>query len=249
MGNNSRNRKYSLNEHYFEKIDTKEKAYILGFIYADGNLKDTDGYYRLAFSQHPQDREILEYIKNQLNYSGPIRYDRSQVDKRNGQTYYHDRLQINSKDLIKDLNKHGVMQRKSLILKAPLIEQEFIGSFIRGYFDGDGTVGLYKKGPILVFLGTLELLSWINGYAKNGNIYPNGNIYSLNYTSRKSITPLIELMSESPFSMLRKTEKLDAIMVYLEGSSERMRMGHKKAWKTQRAKKNITPLPLPKTIL
>lgn len=223
---------YSLNECYFEKIDTREKGCVLGFIYADGCVDQNNRRYSLSFGQQTRDREILEYIKECLGYSGPIRYD--QLSKLNEQIYYCDRLKISSKKLIKDLNKHGVTPRKSLILEAPQIEQEFIGSFIRGYFDGDGHVGIYarkdcdSKHPGINFSGTLEVLTWIENNARGGNIYPDGNIYKLMYASKKSIMPLIELMNESPFGLSRKTKKLNEIVTFLENSEEREQIRNQK---------------------
>lgn len=206
-------RKYNLNTHYFREISSREKAYILGFIYADGCVSEGG----LFFGQHAQDREILEYIKECLGYSGPIFYDRP---NKLGQIYYHDELRIYSKKLVEDLNKHGVMQRKSLILEEPSIEQELNGPFIRGYFDGDGSAGLYENGkyktPIIAFSGTLNFLTWIKNNTKGGNIRPQQNIYRLRYASKKSIMPLIELMDESPFGVERKTKKIDEIINHYE---------------------------------
>lgn len=49
-------RKYSLNESYFEKIDSEEKAYFLGFLFSDGSVSK----YSLNLSLAEVDKEILE---------------------------------------------------------------------------------------------------------------------------------------------------------------------------------------------
>jgi len=51
-------RKYSLNENYFDEIDTSNKAYILGFLYADGYNNRINN--TVVLSLFKQDREILE---------------------------------------------------------------------------------------------------------------------------------------------------------------------------------------------
>jgi hypothetical protein len=53
-------RKYDLDEHYFDIIDTEEQAYILGFIYADGNnLFSLD---RISIHLAKRDEEILKKL-------------------------------------------------------------------------------------------------------------------------------------------------------------------------------------------
>lgn len=47
-----------------------------------------------------------------------------------------------------DLISHGCIPQKSLILKFPEISKELIPHFIRGYFDGDGSVGIYNNSSI-----------------------------------------------------------------------------------------------------
>ena len=55
-------RRYKLNENYFNKIDTHEKAYVLGFLYADGSNRG-DG---ITFTQDIERIDILENIKKAL---------------------------------------------------------------------------------------------------------------------------------------------------------------------------------------
>lgn len=81
-------------------------------------------------------------------------------------------------------------------------------------------------------------IKWIKSNAKDGNIYPNGNIYRLEYQSKKSIIPLIELMKESSFGLTRKTEKLDEIMAHLEKSDERKWAARKKGEEIQKQLKS-----------
>ena len=64
-------RKYDLNENYFEKVDSPEKAYLLGLIYADGcNYTPTN---TITFYFQEQDKHILEDIKRLLHYNSPLK--------------------------------------------------------------------------------------------------------------------------------------------------------------------------------
>ena len=60
-----------------------------------------------------------------------------------------------------DLINLGCIPNKSLILLPPKLKDEFISHFIRGYFDGDGSIGKYKNRYKITFLGTNDLLLWI----------------------------------------------------------------------------------------
>ena len=62
---------YKVNENYFEKIDTPEKAYILGFFYADGYNNEETG--ALEFVQKEERIDILEQIKKCLGCNYEIK--------------------------------------------------------------------------------------------------------------------------------------------------------------------------------
>lgn len=65
-------RKYSINEHYFDEIDTPNKAYILGFLYADGSNSMGKGTVSMALEEC--DRHILESIRKELNSQKELEY-------------------------------------------------------------------------------------------------------------------------------------------------------------------------------
>lgn len=134
-------RKYSLNEDYFNSIDSKDKAYWLGFIYADGFItKRNIGQNVLGITL--SEEEPLIKLKKYLNTDKPIGYYKktnSYSDKS-----YEYKLAIISDKIVEDLEKYGVIENKSLILTFPILPKELIPHFIRGYFDGDGSVFTHK---------------------------------------------------------------------------------------------------------
>lgn len=135
-------RKYYLNENYFDNIDTPNKAYILGFLYADGNINPKKQ--TISMSLQEEDFEILEKIRNEIGSEKPLKF----IDYSNkhdfGYTYKNQyRLLMFSKHMCESLIKLGMMPNKSLKLDFPEINAKLYRHFIRGYFDGDGSV--YRK--------------------------------------------------------------------------------------------------------
>lgn len=132
--------RYTLNENYFSKIDTSNKAYILGLIYADGFIGDSNSN-NLSITQ--KDKEVLDFVKEEMNYTGQIRKG-NKGGFENSQDLYV--INFSNKKICDDLRKLGVYTNKSLtISKIPDIDKNLKKHFLRGYFDGDGSITLYTK--------------------------------------------------------------------------------------------------------
>lgn len=155
-------KKYNFNEDYFEVIDTEEKAYWLGFLYADGYIvnNDIDKQYRVVLTLSEDDISHVELFRKCLDSNNPIRRVRTVLDDKE---YFSSQFYIYSKKMVNNLYNLGCIQNKSLILKPPIINDNLVRDFIRGYFDGDGSVYYDKKRDRYIFsiLGTNEVLSWI----------------------------------------------------------------------------------------
>lgn len=129
--------RYTLNENYFDDIDTEAKAYILGFIYADGFVGD-EKFNNIVISIN--DYEILEFIKKELEFTGEIRKTQKGgfINSKHGYS-----LNFSSKIVANKLREIGLYPNKSLTMsRMPNIRTELIRHFIRGYFDGDGSIVL-----------------------------------------------------------------------------------------------------------
>lgn len=135
--NTKRKNRYTLNENYFNQVDTEAKAYILGFIYADGFV-GSDKYNNVVISSI--DKEILEKIKYEMNFSGEIRTGNKGGFENSKIGYV---LNFSSKILTDDLRKIGLYPNKSLTVEyVPRLREDLVRHFIRGYFDGDGSIML-----------------------------------------------------------------------------------------------------------
>lgn len=146
------NSKAIFNYDYFEKIDSEEKAYWLGFIAANGNVREGKKSVNLfQLSLKLSDSSHLEIFKDAINFKKPILKD-----------HFRCRLMLADVVFCKNLIDKGVVPRKSLILKFPTEEQvptELIRHFIRGYFDGNGCISNPLERAISVsLLGTNDFL-------------------------------------------------------------------------------------------
>ena len=165
-------RKYSCNDDFFEVIDSEKKAYWLGFLAADGNISSSQSH--MTFALAIKDIDVVERFKGALEATYPIHHRFREL---NGKTFERATLSIRSKKLCMDLVDKGVVPRKSLILKPPQnIPKNLVHHWIRGYFDGDGSVYLMKvkksgnKYKKVSITGTLEVLNFIQKRLESGHV-------------------------------------------------------------------------------
>lgn len=133
-------RKYTFNEHYFDEIDTKDKAYWLGFIYADGFILKNRIMKRGSDSLGITlgETEPLEKFNESICSNRPIYHFIQNGYCENSDKY---RLVFKSDHMVSMLEKWGCVSRKTFDLTFPkFLSQELIPHFVRGYFDGDGSV-------------------------------------------------------------------------------------------------------------
>lgn len=132
---------------FFKQIDTELKAYLLGYIVADGcitieNRKDrpiTSKIRRVQFQCAISDLQIIELIKSVIAPNNKISYIKG---KGNKQDYI--KLRLANTEIVNDLiTLYDIQPRKTYHkeFQFPNIPQELKKHFIRGYFDGDGSVG------------------------------------------------------------------------------------------------------------
>jgi len=131
---------YSCNYQFFENIDNEINAYFLGLFYADGYNNQKIKTVRLGFAE--KDKELLDKFLTAINSNHPIKITEKEG---NAQLFYY--VDISSPILSNDLVKHGCVQAKTHLLdKMPEMSNELYRHFIRGYFDGDGSVYYTDNG-------------------------------------------------------------------------------------------------------
>lgn len=139
-------RRFSYDEFSFDTIDTPDKAYWLGFIYADGTVAQQR---QLAIGLGLKDTEHLWFFN---------RFMKSDQSVRVTKTYTS--ITFSSNHLGETLTKLGIVPRRgSFDLTLAGLPKHLYSHFIRGIMDGDGCIT--KKVPTLGFLGQLDILTWI----------------------------------------------------------------------------------------
>lgn len=131
---------YECNHNIFSE-ETELSFYLAGFIAADGCVYKKKNSYYLIICLGIKDYDFLEKIKNILGSTAPIRITKSPFIYK-GKSYYSCSFQLTSKKIFTDLLKFNITPRKSLTYSFPkwLIKHPLVNHFIRGYFDGDGSI-------------------------------------------------------------------------------------------------------------
>lgn len=199
----------------FFKTWSPEMAYVLGFFFADGNLTigERSNYY-IAF--YSADRSLLLSIRKVMKSTHIV----SQRTSETGVVY---RIQIGSKEMVNDLLKLGLAARKTKRLALPHIPTQFLGDFVRGYFDGDGNIwaGVINKQRItptkvihLAFTsGCYQFLSTLLSQLQalgihGGSIYPvkKGHCWRLGLSTLDALK-LYRIMYNVPSKLTLKRKK------------------------------------------
>ena len=211
--------------HYFEKIDTYAKAYILGFIAADGSLvpaKKTSTI-TLTITVKYEDKAVLEFIKSEIGNSHELLEIRRPSGFDKTKMIHHIRLSMSNPQIVHDIMKYGITPRKSLTMEN-IIENIPVGfrdAFIIGYFDGDGSVhiedkprkkihGIYSDYSLYINIrGTKPFLGGICDHLNidKSHIYQHDSIPNLAFANKKDTYRLYQCYQYLPFYYKRKHDK------------------------------------------
>ena len=203
--------KFFFNRDYFHKIDSEKKAYFLGLLYADGNVHR----HQIRISLAEPDQYLLDEFLKEMGYKKPLVLIKKRKDFHK-QKYL---LELSASEMARDLIDKGCVPAKSLILKFPTPEQvpdELIPHFLRGVFDGDGSIS-YVKGANGIKASITSSKYFCEGFYKfineKLNICPrlSGYKHSMAYDAKLSTRPAILFLhliyKDASIKMERKFEK------------------------------------------
>lgn len=210
--------KSNFNDKLFDNIDSEEKAYWLGFIFADGTISSDPLYdykkksYTFELSLKNEDSNHLEKLRTLFNTPRPIINSENRC-----------RLLVNSKHLWETLNNYGCTPRKSLTLQFPdkniFKTEDLIRHFIRGYFDGDGCISYGNTDHTILnmqLLGTKNFLQNILLYLpmefrdltlRHNHNNENEETYLINTSNKKAYRFFKYLYENSNVFLDRKYQR------------------------------------------
>jgi len=150
-------RRYTYNRKFFQNIDNEDKAYWLGFIAADGYITHTCSYC-IGIELQKEDIAHLKKFNKTLTGNIPIEIRRKAHN-------FGDReissdvaiFRLFDKNMYEDLMKYSITPRKTSDLKfASNIPNHLLKDYIRGYFDGNGTICLHKVKQHIYIRATIS---------------------------------------------------------------------------------------------
>lgn len=204
-------KRYTFNNHYFDSIDTPNKAYCLGLFYADGcnHLKDGD----ISIELQSGDVKVLEGIKNDMEMTYPIKFYSSEGKK--NRTKDTCKLRFHDYHTSEQLKELGMIPNKSLLLEFPnWISKDLFPFMLRGYIDGDGWVQQYRIGwmSTSMFCEGVKSFLWenynIDSHIMDMKRHYNSVTKTMYICNRKNIHPLVSMMFKScDICIPRKKEK------------------------------------------
>jgi hypothetical protein len=203
---------FTLKHDYF-KTQSSNMFYILGVIASDGNIHNKRPYINIELKRN--DKSLLKFIANEINKNQTI-YEYEHFNKRSKKTYKACKISFYSKTLKQDLKELGILPNKTKIglnIDIDKIPEDFFYDFIRGHFDGDGSV--YHKKKKLVTKITCSDITFLQKIQKRINLQSsiqsskNKTYHDLIYCNKSSIILRERLYknSEKSFFLTRKKEK------------------------------------------
>ena len=186
------------------KKDSSDKFYWIGFITADGNI--SKNFLSLAIQLKGEDREHLEKFKKFICSDAPIK----EVYTTQGHLSY--KININSKELCVYLNDfYNVFPKKSLkMVLADNIPKEYIKDYIRGFFDGDGSIYFTRKGQPTFSLssGTKTFLETIKEKLDLDNVVNySGQVWRISVTGVNKAIKILNFLYEGSSEFNRLDRK------------------------------------------
>lgn len=200
---------------FFDEIDTEKKAYVLGFIIADGSIAKNG---TLMFANQEEDRDVIEKIRDALRCNAPIR--RKEFEASRPQVLFS----IHCKQYQDALAAMGIDNRKTYTLEMsnvlPFIPNDLERHLLRGMFDGDGGLGLYhypyfkKHSAALTYTGRLNVCEYVRDKfgLSTKLMHEKGEFYSVRSACRADIIRIGHyLYDNATIYMDRKIDKVLAI--------------------------------------
>lgn len=152
---------YSRNSTYFQRIDTKDKAYLLGLAITDGWI-GKDGTFGFSSTDQELTELFPKYLQTEAGRGITL------IDSKNHKIFEHEILKkpawqfaIKDKIIQLSLKNLGFQFDKTFNEFIPSIQEQFEPHLLRGIFDGDGCIyslSNEKQPGLIIYSGSKLLL-------------------------------------------------------------------------------------------
>lgn len=211
---NSR-RRYSIDEHFFDNIDTEEKAYILGYFTADGCIKSKPGEIKIALST--KDIDILEKMRQAMKNEKPLRIATESDSAFRSENEIAEMV-ISCAKMYRALEDCGFSPQKTHYeVFCNKVPKNLYHHYIRGIFDGDGWFSYtLKNGTKEIGFGMGQsILDSIRdvfcriGVSEKYTVLPYKSIFRYRITSTKDVKKIFDyLYKDATIFLKRKHDKM-----------------------------------------
>lgn len=212
--------KHPRDSNFFNTINTPDKAYWLGFLYADGSVSASNS--TVALQLQEQDKSHLIKFRKALGNNNTVTRT-EKYDSTTQKSYYGYRYAIRDQQIHDDLIEQGCMPNKTYILTFPdndILPTNLQSHFIRGYMDGDGHFGYYSPHNRpginfrLAFYGTESMLKGIQECLNKENLTleSRSSHYVLKIVGNKQLESILKYIyqdSQPEIELDRKREVYD----------------------------------------
>lgn len=219
---------------YFSIIDTESKAYFLGLIYADGNVREHKGGYYLSIELKQEDEYILRSLASELKCNNII-YKRDRQTNM-GDAHMSSFTSCNSKQLFDDLSKFGIVPNKSYNYDSfknvkNFVPKHLIKHFLCGLIDGDGSISNRQKcsnqNVVAIYQNSLKFCNDFDSLLKytmdDYSIFTSlvrhnqSGVYQLRYRRIRDVEKILEFLYKDAHIYLKR--KYDLARLYFSNKS------------------------------
>lgn len=188
---------------FFAQIDSPEKAYILGFLIADGHVYKSG--YRVELGVKEADSAVLTAIIEAMGIDVPLRVALNSYDKSR-----FIRVTLGAKQMTADLARYGLRNDKSKTATWPTVDPALEGHLMRGIWDGDGSIQKYMFeliGTSALLDGAVAAAECHTGCVLRRRMSGKDNRYHYAYGTRRDTAILHWMYKDATIALERKQEK------------------------------------------
>jgi hypothetical protein len=217
--------KYQCDWDFFKTIDSQEKAYWLGFLYADGAIGCDGVVVNLQWRDRDHLQKFLDCLHSNHNVIKQVFYDKKYEKFRT-----RARIVISSRSMMRDLTNKGCPQRKTNTIRWPsedIVPECLLTHFFRGYFDGDGCVHNGKTKYVSVlsnykFCEKMQLWLMNSCSLDKTKIIPHKGTWAVHYSGINQVSKIYYLIYDnSMVSLSRKETHFESFVLAKEDIGEK----------------------------